>query len=94
MALLEASRGKIAASIGDWAKFTCFVYDDKHGRYTLSAVRVMRIGGLLTLAGVATLIAGLRAGERLRAMRRAKANEPQGAHAPIAGGIGKLGHAR
>lgn len=95
MALLEASRGKIASSIGDWAKFTCFVYDDKHGRYTLSAVRVMRIGGLLTLAGVATLIAGLRAGERLRAMRRERANEVSGAGAaPLAVGAGKLGHAR
>ncbi len=91
MALLEASQGKIAASIGDWAKFTCFVYDDKHGRYTLSAVRVMRIGGLLTLTGVATLIAGLRAGERLRAMRREKSQVHGGNPAPIAA---KLGHAR
>lgn len=95
MALLEASQGKIASSIGDWARFTCFVYDDKHGRYTVSATRVMRIGGLLTALGVGTLIAGLRAGERLRALRREKGTEVHGAGAaPMVGGAGELGHAR
>lgn len=78
MALLEASKGTIATSIGDWFRHTCWVFDDKTGRYTLRAFRVMQIGGLLTAVGIATLIAGLRAGERLRAIRREEANTGAG----------------
>ena len=91
MALLEASKGKIASSIGDWFRHTCYVYNDKTGKYTMRAMNVMRIGGFLTVAALGTLIAGLKAGERLRAMRRSRAAalivEP-------AGLTPQLGHAR
>lgn len=91
MALLEASKGKIASGIGDWFRHTCYVYNDKTGKYTMRAMNVMRLGGLLTVAALGTLIAGLKAGERLRAMRRErgekKANE-------LAGPLPLLGHAR
>ena len=72
LALLQASEGKIAKTLGDFFLHTCYRYDPKSGRYTMQAVRVMQMGGLLTVMGLATLIVALRAGERYRALRRAR----------------------
>jgi protein SCO1/2 len=95
MALLEASQGKIASSIGDWFRHTCFTYNDKTGKYTVRAMRVMQIGGFLTVAGLGALIAGLKAGERLRAMRRERAGTNTGNEgAAAADAAPLLGHAR
>ena len=74
LALLDASEGKIAKSIGDFFLHKCYRFDASTGKYSVQAFRVMQIGGILTALGVATLIAGLRASERLKAMRR-KARE-------------------
>jgi hypothetical protein len=55
----------------------------------MQAVTVMKIGGLLTMLGLGTLIAGLKAGERLRANRRAAASKRDlsGNAAPPARGL-------
>jgi protein SCO1 len=73
LALLDASDGKIAKTIGDFFLHRCYRYDPKNGAYTLHAMRVMQMGGLGTLLAIGTLIAGLRAGERIRAHRRSAA---------------------
>jgi protein SCO1/2 len=74
LALLEASEGKIARTIGDVFLHFCYRLDPNTGKYTLAAVQVMKIGGILTLSGMVLLIAGLKIGEYRRAMRRAGAN--------------------
>lgn len=71
LALLEASEGKIASSIGDWFLHTCFRYDPTLGRYTVHAWTLMRIGAILTALGLGALIMGLRASERLKRYRQA-----------------------
>jgi protein SCO1 len=71
MALLEASEGKIAQSISDFWLHLCFRWDPTAGMYSLHAMRVMQITGFLTVLGLLTLVAALKAGERARAWRRA-----------------------
>ncbi|MEM0982659.1 MAG: SCO family protein [Planctomycetota bacterium] len=64
--LLEASEGKIAKSLGDVFAFQCFRYDPSVGKYTASAMAVMRIAGGLTVAFLVVLITTLLLGERVR----------------------------
>lgn len=71
MALLEASEGKIARTIGDRFMHLCYRYDPKAGTYTLQAFRLMRIGGIVTVLAVGGLIGGLRVSEMLRRRRGA-----------------------
>lgn len=73
MALLEAAEGKIALSISDFFLHLCFKWDPNTGEFGLHAMRLMQIVGFLSVVGLATLIAALRAGERARAWRRAAA---------------------
>jgi protein SCO1 len=49
MALLEASQGKVGTTL-DRIILWCHIYDAQAGGYVLMAVRVMQIGGALTLA--------------------------------------------
>lgn len=70
MALLEASEGKIARTIGDRFMHLCYRYDPDAGRYTLQAFRLMRIGGVITVLAVGGLIGGLRLNEARRRRRR------------------------
>jgi protein SCO1/2 len=72
LALLQASEGKIAKSIGDFFLHRCYRYDPRSGTYTVQAMRVMQIGGVLTVTSVVTLLVGLRAAERARKYRLAK----------------------
>lgn len=85
MALLQASEGKIAKTLGDFFLHTCYRYDPKTGRFSMQAVKVMQMGGLLTVVGLTTLIVALRAGERFRAHKRAAAQQPPAAAAPAGG---------
>ena len=71
LALLEASDGKIAQSLGERIMNFCYMYDPKAGAYTLQAVRVMQIGGALTLAAILTLVGGLEAVKRFGTGARA-----------------------
>lgn len=70
-ALLQASEGKIAKSWGDFFIHRCFRYDPTTGKYSMQVMRVMQLTCILMVAGLGTLIAGLKAGERARAIRRA-----------------------
>ncbi len=47
-ALLEAGEGKVGSVIDNFF-LSCFHYDPRRGGYVLAAVRIMKIGGLLTL---------------------------------------------
>lgn len=82
-ALLQASEGKIAKSWGDFFIHRCFRFDPSTGKYSMQINRVMQIVCILTVAGLGTLIAGLKAGERARAMRRAAIERRSGTNAPV-----------
>lgn len=48
-ALLEAADGKIGSTV-DRVLLNCFYYDSESGRYGPAALKIMRLGGMLTLA--------------------------------------------
>jgi protein SCO1 len=73
IALLEASEGRIAKGLADFFLHRCFIWNPYKNSYTLQAFRVMQIGAVLTATGVATLLVGLKAGERARELRRGRA---------------------
>jgi protein SCO1/2 len=52
MALLEASEGKIGTTL-DRIILWCHIYDAQAGGYVVLAMRVMQLGGALTLAVLA-----------------------------------------
>lgn len=54
-ALVEAADGDIG-NVADVIAYWCFVYDPEAGRYTLVAMRVMKFGGGLVLAALATFL--------------------------------------
>lgn len=73
MALLEASNGTIAQSIADRFLHLCYKYDPAAGVYTLQAFRVMQIGGMLAMVGIAGLILTLRFNEMVKRRRERRA---------------------
>lgn len=89
MALLEATEGKIANSIGDLFLHFCYRWDPSTGKYTMQAMRVMQVGAVGTMLGLGTLILTLHAGDRVRRRLRERprhttiptASAPQGAGA-------------
>jgi protein SCO1/2 len=78
LALMEASEGKLVRTIGDRILAFCYMYDPNRGSYSLQAIRVMQLGGLVTLVGLGALVGLLLFGERLRK------------RAALAGGAGGL----
>lgn len=70
LALLEASEGKLVSTLKDRVMAYCYSYDMMSGKYTLRALRVMQLGGVVTLVGLGSLLGLLFAGERLRRRRR------------------------
>tara|TARA_R110002096_G_scaffold173781_5_gene348472 strand:+ start:116222 stop:117178 length:957 start_codon:yes stop_codon:yes gene_type:complete len=70
LTLLDASQGKIAASIGDRILHFCYRYDPLAGSYSLVAFRVMQIGAGLSAVILATIIGLLFLGERTREKKR------------------------
>lgn len=72
LALIEASRGEIRQTLADRIMSFCYRFDPAIGQYTLSAIRVMQLAGLVTMLGVGGLIGVLLWGERLK--RRAAAD--------------------
>ncbi len=56
-ALLEAGQGKIGSLADKVLYFSgCYVYDPANGKYSLSAIRLMRLGGVVTIVA---LVAGI-----------------------------------
>jgi protein SCO1/2 len=55
LSLVEASDRKIG-STADKFLLTCFQYDGRHGRYAMTAVRVMQIGGVVTVIVLGTVL--------------------------------------
>ena len=44
----------------------CFMYDPKAGAYTLQAIQVMKIGGVLSILAVGGLVVGMLLWEKLK----------------------------
>ncbi|MGP1272349.1 MAG: SCO family protein [Phycisphaerales bacterium] len=76
IAILDASDGKTAMSIGEFFLHMCFSFDPTAGAYTLEAFRVMQIAGVLSVLGVGGLVGGLRIWEVVR-RRNARASLAQ-----------------
>lgn len=76
LALLDATEGKLSKSLGDYFMNYCYRYDPRSGKYTIQAMQVMKLGGVLTIVAVGGLIAGLRVSEYMkkRAGRRVAAS--------------------
>lgn len=70
LALLDASEGKMARSLGERFMHFCYVYDPNAGAYTLAAFRVMQVGGVVSIAFVGLLVGGLLIADRVRRGRR------------------------
>lgn len=75
LSLLEATEGKIAKSLGERIMHYCFRYDPTAGAYSLEAMALMRIGGVLTVILLTLVISAMLVGERVRAKRAAR-SEP------------------
>lgn len=71
LALLEATDGKIARTIGDFFLHFCFRFDASTGKYTMQVMRVMQVGAVATAVALGILVLGLRIGERWRRSARA-----------------------
>jgi protein SCO1 len=65
MALLEAGEGKIGSAL-DRVVMYCFHYNPEEGKYTVAAMNMMRLVGLLTVAALGSLIVVLWRRERRR----------------------------
>lgn len=59
MGLLEASRGKIGTAIDRFVLF-CYHFDADRGRYSIAAMKLMRLGGVATLLGLGIAVSRLR----------------------------------
>lgn len=84
LALLDASEGRVAQSLGDRVLHFCFQFDPNAGAYTLQAYRVMQLSGVVTMVFLATLVGGLLFVERRRRgrARRQAELEPGSGQAP------------
>jgi protein SCO1/2 len=66
LGLIDASSGKLVRSLGDRIMSFCYMFDPNSGKYTLAAVRVMQVSGVISLAAVIMLVGALFVGERVR----------------------------
>jgi protein SCO1/2 len=58
LSLVEASDGKIGSPVDQFLLY-CYRYNDKDGKYTPIAMRIMRVGGGVTLAVVGVVLVAL-----------------------------------
>lgn len=72
LALIDASSGRLGKSIGDRLLGFCYMYDPKTGKYTMVAMRVMQVGGVLMIAGIGSLVGVMLVTERVLKKQRAK----------------------
>lgn len=73
LALIEASEGRIAKSLGEKLAGICFKWDGNTGKYTLSVIRLTQVAGVATVALVGSVVAGMLVHERIRRARLARA---------------------
>lgn len=69
LALIEASEGKLAKSVGDRFLAFCYMYDPTAGTYSLQAMRIMQAGGVLSAGGVFGAVGVMWMTERRRKRR-------------------------
>lgn len=74
LSLLDATDGKIAQSLGERIMHYCFRYDPTAGAYSLEAMALMRLGGVVTVVLLTVLIVCLLIGERVRRRLRGDAS--------------------
>lgn len=86
LALFDASNGKLVRTIGDRIMSYCFMFDPNSGKYSLAAVRVMQVSGVIALLCVTSLIAVLLVGEGIR--RRLRNLPPRAP--PSSGTVGAM----
>ena len=55
MAIVESSEGRVGSPVEELLLY-CFQYDPTTGRYGLVVMNLVRLGGLLTLAGILTFV--------------------------------------
>jgi protein SCO1/2 len=55
LALVEAANGKIGSAV-DQALLFCYHYDPENGRYGVAIINLIRLAGLLTVAGLGAFI--------------------------------------
>ena len=66
LSLLDASQGRIAASLGDRLLHFCYRFDPLAGSYSIQAFRVMQVGALLTVLFIIIGLTILFMGDRVR----------------------------
>jgi len=66
LSLLDASQGKIAASLGDRLLHFCYRLDPNAGAYSIQAFRVMQLGAILTVILIIIGLTMLFMGDRVR----------------------------
>lgn len=66
LGLIDATNGKLVRSLGDRLMAFCYMFDPNTGKYSLAAVRVMQVSGVITMLIVGTLVGALFVGERVR----------------------------
>jgi protein SCO1 len=71
LGLVEASEGKVGSPV-DKVLLYCFHYDPVEGKYGPVVMNFVRCGGVLTLAGIGTLLTVLWRQERRKARRKAE----------------------
>jgi protein SCO1/2 len=79
LALVESAAGRIGNAV-DQVLLFCYQYDPETGRYGAMVMRLVRLGGVLTLAALGGLIFALRRTERRRDAARPRvvpAGEPR-----------------
>jgi protein SCO1/2 len=69
LALVEAGQGKVGSTL-DRVLLYCFHYDESKGRYGPAAVKIMRVGALVTMAALGGAIALLWRREKKRARHK------------------------
>jgi protein SCO1/2 len=73
LGLVEASHNKIGSPI-DQVLLFCFHYDPSAGRYGAAITNLVRVGGVLTVIGLASFIGFLRRRESIRKVREPAAS--------------------
>lgn len=96
LALIEASQGKVGSTL-DRVMMWCYMWDSNANSYVMSAVKVMRIGGTITMTIVFGVVGLLWVGERRKRralLKKKTAGEAAGvnengmnASAQTAGGV-------